>query len=138
MEWFCSKNPHAGQSAQHNEYQALSLGAKSAAYYRFLLTEMGLKAWLGPGATPVSVDNNAAIALSTEDLLNHSNRFYELDTHYVKEAFEKGLVSPRYEPTATNVADLFTKCATRVVYESLVGMIKGTVPLPPVPPAPHG
>ena len=138
IEWTCSKNPHVGQSAQHNEYQALSACAKAVTFYRLLLTEMGLQSWVGPNPTVVSVDNTAAEILATEDLVNPANRFYEEDTHYVKEAVEKGYVDPRHEPTATNVADLMTKCVTRAVFDSLIGHVTGHArSLPPEPEARH-
>ena len=138
IEWHSSKNPHTGQSAQHNEYMALSRGAKACKYYRMLLEEMGLRLWTGCAPTVISVDNNAALSLAHDDILNNQNRFYEEDTHYIKEAVEKGDADPRHEDTKDNVADLVTKAAARAVFDTLVPYVTGHARrLPRVPDAAH-
>ena len=136
IEWKSTMNTHPGQSAQHNEYQALASASKATAWVRHLLQDMGLGAWTS-GPTPLLGDNNAAITLARNDILTTGNRFYTPDLHYAKDAFETGITCPRKVATDNNISDAMTKNTPTATFQRHVEMICGYEALPTFPGPPR-
>ena len=144
IEWNATKMRDGAQSSQHGEYQALCVASKAVQWLRQLLEEMGFSHYLGVDKdgktmpTVVSGDNDQATMLAREDKITPMNRWIERDTHFSKEAFEKGYTCPRRTPGVDNVVDGLTKSLPTTTSLRLTPQLCETSAcgLPPPPPAP--
>jgi hypothetical protein len=138
IEWRSRLNAHPGQSAQHNEYQALAATCKAGVWVRHMLVEMGFGSWAVATALPVIGDNAAAIALCKKDILTLGNRFYTKDLHYSKDQYDRGIICPRKIPTDDNISDGFTKSLPACKHELFTPQLCGYEDIPATPPAERG
>lgn len=127
--WISRKHNHVGMSAGHNEYMALSHCCKVVKWIRQLLEDIG-QGDLLQGATKVYGDNSNAVSLAKENRITPGNRFFLVDYHYSKEAYEMGFIDSLKIGTDDNVADVLTKALTFGKLEKLCGRLCGyTKPL---------
>jgi hypothetical protein len=124
LDWRSLRLTHAGLSAQHNEYMALSHACQACRWLQYLLEDFGFGDWVSE-PTPMMCDNNAAISLANDDLLTTNNRFYSRLAHYVKECVNEGRVSVRREGTKTNLSDGMTKAVDYQTMEAHFAKLRG-------------
>jgi hypothetical protein len=137
-EWRSRMNAHPGQSAQHNEYQALAAACKATVWVRHMLTEMGFGRWAVDSPTPIMGDNAAAIALCKNDILTIGNRFYTKDLHYSKDQYDRGIICPRKIHTDLNISDGMTKALPTDKHELFTPQLCGYADIPKTPLAERG
>ena len=136
VEWRSSMNTFAGQSSQHNEYQALTAACKATVWVRHVLTDMGFQRFVNM-PSPILGDNTAAIALARNEILTLGNRFYTKDLHYAKEVYKGGICCPRKVDTKDNISDGMTKSLPVSTFLLHVDMMTGYAELPPIPEKPR-
>ena len=69
--------------------------------------------------TPVNCDNQAAIALATNNKFQSRTKHIDLRYHFVRAHVRNGVFDLRYCPTDENLADAFTKALPRPRFQSL-------------------
>jgi len=55
------------------------------------------------------IDNSGAISMSTTPLSNKNTKHIDIRHHFIRDAYEAGIIFPIHVPTDDNTADLFTK-----------------------------
>ena len=107
------KQPTVSLSSTEAEYIAASEMAREIIWLRRLCQDIGIKQ---TKPTIISIDNQTAISMATED--GNLNRRKHIDTkhHHIKEKIEDQIVELKWIPTSENEADIFTKPLTKALF----------------------
>jgi hypothetical protein len=104
------------------EYIAAASAAREITWLCSVVGELGN---LPPSPTPLYCDNQSAIALAKNGLMNARMKHIDLRYHYIRDAIENGTISLSYVHTNEQVADALTKalpCAKLEHFRRLMGL----------------
>jgi hypothetical protein len=118
IAWSSHKQPLIALSSTEAEYIAAASAAREITWLRSVVGELGN---LPPSPTPLYCDNQSAIALAKNGLMNARTKHIDLRYHYVHDTIETGLISLSYVHTNDQVADALTKALPRVKLERFRG-----------------
>ena len=105
--WSSRKQTSVSLSTAEAEYIAAVHAAKSIAWIRTLLRELGL---ISDEPTDLRVANLSAIALiNLEDSVNERSKHIEIRYHWIRDALRKRIFSVSHIPSHLNLSDIFTK-----------------------------
>lgn len=104
--WTSRKQTGVALSSMEAEYVALSEACRELLWLRKLLEDFGLKQ---DGPTIVFEDNISCIDFITVDRTSRRSKHIDTRRFFAKDLSEKGLVSIRYCPSESMVADIMTK-----------------------------
>ena len=105
--WSSRKQTSVSLSTAEAEYIAAVHAAKSIAWIRTLLRELGL---ISDEPTDLRVANLSAIALiNLEDSVNERSKHIEIRYHWIRNALRKRIFSVSHIPSHLNLSDIFTK-----------------------------
>lgn len=110
---------HHGMEA---EYMALSDVTKEIIYIRKLVEEIDFPCYVKE-ATAVFCDNQSAIALCKENIINQRSKHIDIRFHFSREAQERKQINVQYVATVENVADVFTNPLTKDNHMKCVKML---------------
>ena len=68
-------------------------------------------------------DNKAVISISHNLVQHDKTKHIEVDKHFIKENFEKGIICMTYIPTREQLADIFTKELQKLTFEDFIGKL---------------
>ena len=74
----------------------------------------------------INVDNQGAINLAKNPVNHQRSKHIDIKYHFIRSEIQNGNVKLQYVRTDNNVADIFTKPATRVKLEKLKNFILGS------------
>lgn len=113
ISWNSQKQSLVAQSSAEAEYVALSDAVKDVLWLRKLSVELGLTE---EPSVDVRCDNQAAIKLVENDKFSHRTKHIDIRYHLVKDCQKRGEIKITYQPTESNLADIFTKplCGIRM------------------------
>ena len=116
VAWSARKQPLIALSTAEAEYIALTSVAREVLYLQLLIGEL-----YDPidEPTPVNCDNQAAIALATNNKFQSRTKHIDLRYHFVRAHVRNGVFDLRYCPTDENIADAFTKALARPRFQNL-------------------
>jgi hypothetical protein len=106
LSWSSKKQPTVSRSSIEAEYKALANGAAEAIWVDSLLKELGVTRILWCG-------NLGATYLTANPVFHARTKHIEIDFHFVQERVEAGEVDVGFISTHDQLADVFTKPATR-------------------------
>jgi hypothetical protein len=129
IHWGSKLQTEIALSTTEAEYIALSMGARELIPIRHLLRELLLRSPLkhlpqhkSGSLSPSTIyeDNASCIAVATKEV-HHKPRtkHIALKYHHFKDYLYSGAVCIVKVPTASNLADIFTKPLTQVLHERL-------------------
>ena len=77
--------------------------------------------------TPINVygDNQGSMDMIRNPSSNERSKHIDIRHHFVREKYSSGLINVTYKDTNENIADLFTKPATRQKLEKFIRMLFG-------------
>ncbi|KAM3215020.1 hypothetical protein ACQJBY_067149 [Aegilops geniculata] len=110
ISWSSKKQPTVSRSSTEAEYKALANGAAEAIWIDTVLTELGVTRQ----RTPILwCDNLGATYLTANPVFHARTKHIEIDFHFVRERVAVGKLEVRFISTDDQLADVFTKPATR-------------------------
>lgn len=110
ISWSSKKQPTVLRSSTEAEYKALANGAAEAIWIDSVLKELGVP----QQRTPILwCDNLGATYLTANSVFHARTKHIEIDFHFVRERVAAGALEVRFISTDDQLADVFTKPATR-------------------------
>ena len=85
-----------------------------------LLAEIGFPL---SSPTPLHADNTSAMHITANPIFHESTKHIEVDSHFIREAFEGRIISLPHVSTNLQVADFFTKALTRHRHQFLTNKL---------------
>jgi hypothetical protein len=120
VAWSSRKQPIIALSTAEAEYIALTAAAREVLYLQLLVEEL----YDTPSSsTPVYCDNQAAIALASNNKFHARTKHIDIRYHFVRAHVKNGAFKLRYCPTDDNVANTFTKPLPRPRLQKLRTMM---------------
>ena len=113
IAWKSRVQPVVATSSTEAEFYAAVTCAKAAKYLRSVLQQLEA---IRPGATPLFVDNQAAIAMVNESRPTPRARHIEIQHFAIQEWREKGDIVLRHCPGIVNASDDLTKALGWVLH----------------------
>ena len=110
ISWSAKKQPTVSRSSTEAEYKALANGAAEAIWVESLLKELGVSQ---QRTTILWCDNLGATYLTANPVFHARTKHIEIDFHLVRERVASGVLDVRFISTNDQLADVFTKPATR-------------------------
>jgi hypothetical protein len=120
VAWSSRKQPIIALSTAEAEYIALTAAAREILYIQLLLEELYETS---PKPTPVYCDNQAAIALATNNKFHARTKHIDIRYHFVRAHVRNQTFELKYCPTDDNIADAFTKALPRPRLQKLRTMM---------------
>lgn len=74
----------------------------------------------------INVDNQGAINLAKNPVNHQRSKHIDIKYHFIRSEVQSGNVKLQYIPTDNNVADIFTKPATKVKLERFKNFLMGS------------
>jgi hypothetical protein len=120
VAWSSRKQPIIALSTAEAEYVALTVAAREILYLQLLLEEL----YEVPSTpTPVYCDNQAAIALASNNKFHARTKHIDIRFHFVRAHVKSGTLELLYCPTNDNLADALTKPLPRPRLQKLRSMM---------------
>jgi histone deacetylase 1/2 len=110
ISWSSKKQPTVSRSSTEAEYKALANGTAEAMWISYLLKELGVTQQRAP---ILWCDNLGATYLTANPVFHARTKHIEIDFHFVRERVAEGALDVRFISTHDQLADVFTKPATR-------------------------
>ena len=90
-----------------------------------LLEDMGITI---EGPTKLCCDNKSAIYIAKNHTFHERTKHIEMDCHYVREAYLKGVIDLSYVTSEYQLADFFTKALCAPRFNFLLGKLSVILP----------
>jgi hypothetical protein len=116
ISWSAHKQPTVSRSSIEAEYKALANGTVEVTWVQSVLRELGV---FLPRPPVLWCDNLSATYLSANPVFHAWTKHIEVDFHFVREKVMQGALDVRFVSSGDQVADAFTKPATKVTWEKL-------------------
>ena len=123
ISWKSRKQPTVALSTCEAEYIALANAVQEAKFLMQLCLDM--KVGIKEGKSLIMIDNQGAMNLAKNPVQHQRSKHIDIKYHFIRSEIQEGRISLEYIPTEENVADLFTKPASRVKLESFRGIMLG-------------
>lgn len=104
--WSSRRQSVRAQSTAEAELFAVNEAAKEIVWARILLGELG---WSCDKATPLHVDNSAALRFTKNRLVRSGLKHIDLKQYYIQDLVDQHTLSTIFCPTKVQVADCLTK-----------------------------
>jgi hypothetical protein len=109
LSWRCKKQPVIALSTCEAEYIALCNATREGVYLKQLLSEIGINM----DRIVMYGDNQGALALAQNPIKRERTKHVDIKFHYIRSQVETGILNLKYVKSNSNVADIFTKPATK-------------------------
>jgi hypothetical protein len=125
VSWSSKKQTRVALSTAEAEYAAAVHATKQVLWVRNLYEELGL-----PMETPsiMQSDNQAAIAISHHPEFHARTKHIDIDMHFLRDHIKDGTINLTYVPSASNLADIFTKPLAKPLHSKFteaIGVLPG-------------
>ena len=117
ISWVSRQQPTISHSSTEAEYKAASDSCRQLAWLRIFGEELGDNL---EDPTPLCMDNQGAIFLSVNPVVDRRTKHIDIRYHYIREMVEKGAVSIFYVRTEDQLADSLTKNVPHSILERFV------------------
>jgi hypothetical protein len=120
FSWSSKKQSIVAQSTAEAEFIAATAAVNQALWIKKLLCDLQMEE---QEATEISVDNQAAIAISHNPVFHGKTKHFNIKLYFVRDVQKNGDVELIYCRTEDQLADLFTKALPANRFEFLTRMI---------------
>ena len=121
ISWKSRKQQTVALSTCEAEYIALANAVQEAKFLKQLCNDMNIMV----ENVLMNVDNQGAINLAKNPVNHQRSKHIDIKYHFIRSEIQNGNVNLQYVPTDDNVADIFTKPATRFKLEKFKTFIMG-------------
>lgn len=120
INWHSSKQKVVSRSTAEAELRALADTTCEVSWFNLLLSELQV-----PQTLPVVVyiDNQAALDIAADPVFHPQTKHFALDCHFVRQQVQSTLIHPRYLPSTSQLADIFTKGLSRTAHWHLLSRL---------------
>ncbi|KAL5717161.1 hypothetical protein ACHQM5_010224 [Ranunculus cassubicifolius] len=89
-------------------------------WLKYLLHDLGISS-----TSPISLycDNQAALHIANNPVFHERTKHIEIDCHFVREKIMSKLILPRFVPSSSQLADVFTKPLGNDAFHNLVSKL---------------
>jgi hypothetical protein len=116
ISWKCKKQDCISKSSTEAEYRAMSAARSEIMWLHGLISELGFPP---TDPTPLHGDNTSAIQIAVNPVYHECIKHIEVDCHYIREAFTRGVITLPHLITDLQIVDVFTKALTRQQHKFL-------------------
>ena len=116
ISWRAKKQPTVSRSSTEAEYRAITSTAIELTWISFILRDIGVSQAQPP---VLFCDNPSALHMSVNPVLHSRTKHIAINCHFVHEKVALGTLLTRFVPSSLQIADLFTKLLSRVVFDGL-------------------
>jgi hypothetical protein len=120
FSWSSKKQSIVAQSTAEAEFIAATAAVNQALWLQKLLRDLHIEE---EEATEISVDNQAAIAISNNPVFHGKTKHFNIKLYFIREVQKNGDVKLLYCRTEDQMADLFTKALPANRFEFLTRLI---------------
>ena len=121
ISWKSRKQPTVALSTCEAEYISLASAVQESKFLRQICKDMNIVI----DDVVIHVDNQGAINLAKNPVNHQRSKHIDIKYHFIRSEIQAGNVKLEYVPTEDNVADIFTKPATKVKLEKFKSFIMG-------------
>ncbi|CAB4041487.1 Hypothetical predicted protein [Paramuricea clavata] len=112
ISWKSRKQPIVALSTCEAEYIALANAVQEAKFLRQLCIDMKVLS-ISDDNVLTQVDNQGAINLARNPVHHQRSKHIDTKYHFIRSEIQVGIISLKYVPTEDNIADVFTKPASK-------------------------
>ena len=105
------------RSSAESEFRVITQGLCELLWLKIILDDLRIK-WDDP--MKLYCDNKSAINIAYNLIQHDRTKHIEVDRHFIKENFEKGVVCMSYVPLEHQLADIITKGLNSSMFHGLV------------------
>jgi hypothetical protein len=122
ISWKSRKQPTVALSTCEAEYVALANAIQEAKFLRQLCVDM--KVSIG-GKLLIKIDNQGAMNLAKNPVHHQRSKHIDIKYHFIRSEIQEGRINLEYIPSEENIADVFTKPASKTKLNSFGGTMLG-------------
>ena len=122
VSWASRKQTTVSLSSAEAEYMAAGAAAQEVLWLRALLRDLGFEQ---RSATVVLCDNQAAIAIASDDVHHARTKHIDIRHHFIRDHVASGVLALRWVSTHAQEADVLTKALGAVPYSRMRDCILG-------------
>ena len=119
MSWQSKKQAAVSTSTAEAEYIVAASCTAQLLWLQNQLLDFGITAL----KTPLMLDSQAAENIIKNPVSHSTTKHIDIRHHFVRDCYEKGLISLHHVPTKDQLADVLTKALDTATFESLVSRI---------------
>lgn len=122
ISWKSHKQQTVALSTCEAEYISLAIVVQESKFLKQLCKDMNIMI----DDILINVDNQGAINLAKNPVNHQRSKHIDINYHFIRSEIQNGNVKLQYVQTDNNVADIFTKPASRVKLEKFKNFILGS------------
>ena len=123
ISWKSRKQPTVALSTCEAEYVALANAAQEAKFLNQICKDM--KVSMDQGKSLIRVDNQGAMSLAKNPVHHQRTKHIDIKYHFIRSEIQEGRINLEYIPTEENMADIFTKAASKNKLENFRTIMLG-------------
>jgi ribonuclease HI len=124
ISWTSKRQPTVALSSAEAEYMAISEAVQEVKWITQLLEELNYKQ-RESGPITLYSDNQAAIAISENDVNHTRTKHIDIRHHFVRESIKNKQIKPEWVATANQIADINTKALGGTMFMELRDKMMG-------------
>ena len=115
ISWKSRKQDSIALSSCESEYVAACAAAQESIYLARLYNDFAItKVGVDESQTVIHVDNQGAIGLAKNPVAHNKSKHIDIKFHFLRDVVMKKKITLKYVRSQDNVADVFTKVATKI------------------------
>ena len=119
ISWQSKKQTSVSNSTAEAEYIAAASCTAQLLWLQYQLLDYGIKKI----NTPLLMGSNAAISIIKNHVHHSKTKHIDIRHHFIRDAYEKGLISLEHVPSEDQLADVFTKALDQKTFYSLISRL---------------
>ena len=119
VSWQSKKQTSVSRSTAEAEYIAAGSCTAQILWLQNQLLDYGIKSM----NTPLILDSTAAISIIKNPVQHTKTKHIDIRYHFIRDCYEKGMITLQHVPTEDQLADVFTKARDFKTFQSLIARL---------------